>query len=145
MTAQQQEKVNLVAGFIDTKAPEFHRAFGTPSKLNRSTMHYESAEVSDLRETLECHQKARKYVDFTDDLTTCTWEDVHAQLHRAQDAAVESKRRGNNPLRKAWRAMGATSSILEPGLEALPDELCILHGGLAMIFSVRSHPGCEPT
>src|SRR5216117_3189777 len=111
MTTQQQQKVTLVAGFIDDKAPEFHRAFGAPSELNKSTMRYECTEVCDLRETLECHrQKAGKYVDFATDLNECTWEHVHEELRKAQAAAVESERRGKNFVRKAWRFIGAASS-----------------------------------
>jgi hypothetical protein len=142
MTAQQQQKVKLVADFIDTKAPEFHSAFGAPSELNRSTMQYEHSEVRDLKETLECHHRvAGKYVDFTSNLNSCTWDDVHEELRKAQAVAVESEKHGKHFIRKAWRTIGVTSSILAPGLSALPDNLCVLYGGLSVIFSVRSRLG----
>jgi hypothetical protein len=138
MDSQIQQEVNLVANFIDTTAPSFHSVFGTPAVLNLSTMQYESQEIHDLRATLEFqHKVVGKYVDFTSDLNKCSWDDVHQQLAKAQATAEKSEKRGEQPLRKVWRKIGSTSSILAPGLSALPDNLCVLHGGLALIFSVR--------
>ncbi|KAK0713760.1 hypothetical protein B0T26DRAFT_678051 [Lasiosphaeria miniovina] len=136
---QREEKVAMLAGFIDTKAPAFHAAFANPSALNTATMRYEPPEISDLRATLEQHHRvAAKYIDFTPDLNQCTWDDVHEELRKAQSRALENEKK-RNPLRKAWRALGSTSSILAPGLDALPDELCVLHGALALIFSLARH------
>jgi len=135
-------KINMAAGFIHDRAPEFHSAFDPDgSTLNMETMEYEpnlSEHIADLKETLECHQKvASKYVDFVDDLLKCTWDDVHEELQKAKRAHVVSERRGNrNPLRGFWRTLGTSGSILAPGLSAIPDELCVLHGGLAVVFSV---------
>ncbi|KAM7183494.1 hypothetical protein V8F33_013541 [Rhypophila sp. PSN 637] len=142
MTSPQYEdqSINMITTFIDNQAPNFHQAFAVPSSFNRNTMTYEAPEIRDLRETLLYQQqRARKYVDFTSDLTTCTWDQVHEELKKAQAAALESERRGRNPIRKAFRAIGNTSSILAPGLSALPDDLCILHGALALIFSLARH------
>jgi hypothetical protein len=142
MASRHEQEVTLVDNFISTKAPQFHGAFAAPSELNRSTMQYERPEVRDLKETLECHQqKARKYVDFTLDLNNCTWDHVHEELRKAQAKADESEKRGKNPVRKAWRTIGASSSVLAPGLAALPEDLSVLNGGLAVIFSVRSRLG----
>ncbi|KAK3312951.1 hypothetical protein B0H66DRAFT_569238 [Apodospora peruviana] len=137
---EKQQNVAVAANFIETRAPQFHGAFGVPSTLNVLTMQYEPPEVRDLRETLQCqHEKAARYVDFTNDLTKCTWEDVHRELKRAQAAMAESERRGKNPIRRAWRAVGTISEIIAPGLSAIPDDLCVLHGGLALIFSLARH------
>jgi hypothetical protein len=142
MASRQEQEVTLVDNFISTKTPQFHSFFAVPSELNRSRMQYEPPEVRDLRETLECHQqRGKKYVDFTLDLNNCTWDHVHEELRKAQVKAEESEKRGKNPVRKAWRTIGTTSSILDPGLAALPDNLCVLHGGLAVVFSVRSRLG----
>jgi hypothetical protein len=139
MASRHEQEVDLVDNFISTKGPQFHSAFGVPSELNRSMMSYERPEVRDLRETLECHQqKGKKYVDFTHDLTNCTWDQVHEELRKAQAKAEESENRGRHPVINVWRKMGVSSSVLAPGLEAIPDNLCMLHGGLAVIFSVRS-------
>jgi len=141
----RRQKINIASGFIDEEAPGFHPAFGPGSRLNKDTMQYEpdpdAVQISDLKETLECHQRvARKYVDFIDDLLQCTWEDVHRELHKAKQAHVLSERRGSrNPIRGFWRALGTSGSILAPGLSAIPDELCVLHGGLAVVFSLARH------
>lgn len=147
MAAQNQEhhrhldrnqEMTLAADFIATKGCQFHDAFGVPSILNLSTMQYEWPEVSDLRETLECHQeKAGKYVDFIPDLTKCTWDNVILELRKAQEKAAESEMRGRNGIKRAWRVLGTAATVLAPGLAAIPDELHLLHGGLAVIFSVR--------
>ncbi|KAK0643182.1 hypothetical protein B0T16DRAFT_178493 [Cercophora newfieldiana] len=143
--AAYEQKINIAAGFIDDRAPEFHSAFGPGSTLNRDTMEYEpdpdAQHIAILQETLECHQKvAKKYVDFIDDLLKCTWEDVHNELHKAKQAQVLSERRGSrNPIRGFWRTLGTSGSILSPGLSAIPDELCVLHGGLAVVFSLARH------
>jgi hypothetical protein len=136
MDGQTQRNVKLVANFIDTTAPKFHAAFGTPAPLNMSLMKYESQEIYDLKETLDFHHRIRKYVDFTSDLNKCTWDDVHQELAKAQEAAVRSEKTAKQVHRKVWRAMGSSSSILAPGLAALPNELCVLQGGLALVFSV---------
>lgn len=139
MTSRKEQELTLVDIFMTTEAPQFHRAFADPSTLNRSTMQYEHSEVCDLRETLECHQqKAAKYVDFTKDLTKCTWDDVNRELLKAQEAADKSEKRGKNVVRKMWRTLGRESTIFTPGLAAVPETLCVLNGGLAVIFSVRS-------
>lgn len=145
MGSPQEAEVTLVADFISTRAPQFHSAFGAPSELNRSTMQYELPDVRDLRDTLECHQqKAKKYVDFTVDLNNCTWDDVHKEMRKAKATAEESERRGKHPVKMAWRTIGTSASILAPGLVAIPDHLCVLNGGLAVIFSVSSRLSCDP-
>lgn len=139
IATHEEREVTFVADFIEARGQHFHSAFAMPSELNKSTMQYEREEVRDLRETLERHhQIASKYVDFTSDLSKCTWNDVIEELRKAKIKVAESEKRGKTLIHKTWRAMGNTSSILAPGLSALPDELSVLHGGLAVVFSVRS-------
>jgi hypothetical protein len=127
----------MASNFVDTRAPTFHSAFSTAATLNADTLEYEPPEVVDVKETLECYQqRAGRLVDFTNDLAACRWDDVLEQLGKAQEAAEKSNRMGKNPVKRAWRAVGKASTILEPGLDAIPDDLCVLHGGLAVIFSV---------
>jgi len=128
----------MVNDFIDTEAARFHDAFAAdPSRFNEATGQYEPSAILDLKETLECHhQKASKYVDFINDLNQCTWQHVLQEWDRARVAAAKSEQRNRNPLRKTWRSVGAVSSVLGPGLSALPDHLCVLQGGLAVVFSV---------
>ncbi|KFA78623.1 hypothetical protein S40288_11199 [Stachybotrys chartarum IBT 40288] len=137
---QRQQNVTMVAEFIGTEAAAFHGAFGAPSRLNTAVAQYEPPEVYELRETLHNHQnRAAKYVDFISDLDQCTWENVHEELRKAQQAAIRSEERGKNLIKKVWRKIGVTSSVLAPGLAAIPDNLCILNGGLAVIFSLARH------
>ncbi|KAB5583584.1 hypothetical protein GE09DRAFT_1212161 [Coniochaeta sp. 2T2.1] len=139
MNGHDQQNVNLVTNFIDTTAPRFHPAFGVPARLDMATMQYESQEIYDLKETLDFHRRVGKYVDFTTDLTKCSWEDVHQELAKAQAAAARNEKAGKRLHTKVWRGIGNTASILAPGLSALPDELCLLHGGLALVFSLARH------
>ncbi|KAH8892611.1 hypothetical protein GQ53DRAFT_840935 [Thozetella sp. PMI_491] len=141
MATQRQRQVDVVAGFIDIEAPSFHSSFGVPSQLNRSTMEYEREDVLELKETLECSQrKARSLVDFIPDLNQCTWETVHQELHKAQVAAADNEKRGKtNPVKRVWRKIGVTSTLLEPGLAAIPDNLSVLNGGLAVVFALARH------
>lgn len=74
--------------------------------------------------------------DFDFDPLNCTWHNVLHELERAQVAASESEKRGKKFHRRAWRAMGNIGDILAPGLVAIPNNLCVLQGGLAVIFSV---------
>lgn len=59
------------------------------------------------------------------------------ELERAQ---TESDAKGDGLVRKVWRGIGTAATVLGPGLDALPDEVCVLKGGLAVIFSVSDKP-----
>jgi len=109
-------------------AAMYDRALGTQ---------YDVESIIDLRNTLLRHQQiASKYVDFTDDLSNCTWENVLEELRKAQFAAFEAERRGNRTHLSRGRARAVNPSILAPGVTPLPEELSVLSGGLAVIFSV---------
>jgi hypothetical protein len=100
-------------------------------------MWYEPTVSSDLEETLKQYRKqAPGQADFDFDLLKCTWHDVLRELERAQAAVSESNDGGKKIHRQAWRTLGTVGDILAPGLAAIPDKLCVLHGGLAVIFSV---------
>jgi len=97
--------------------------------------------LSELEETLKRFQTSHQ-VDFDFDLLRCTWDDVLRELDKAQAAVSESEAREKKPHRKAWRALGTTGGdIISSGLVALPDELGVLHGGLAIIFCVSLGSG----
>lgn len=69
-------------------------------------------------------------------MSKCDWTTVNEELEKAQEAVAESNAKGKRPHRWFWRALGASSSVVSPGLAAFPDYLCVLHGGMAVIFSV---------
>ena len=97
-----------------------------------------SGDISDLRSTLQCVQREfRIYTNFVDDVTACTWVEVLEQLNKAVAAARQLEdSRDRKPLRRVVRKIGGLSSILKPGVAALPDHLSLLQGGLAVVFSV---------
>lgn len=96
---------------------------------------------SDLQETLKRHQKqAPELVDFDFDLLSCSWDDVLSELGRAQASVSESDKDGKKFCRRAWRTLGNVGHVVSPGLSAIPDDLSVLHGGLAVIFSVSLNP-----
>jgi hypothetical protein len=88
--------------------------------------------ISDLQETLKQYRSQATDLDF--DLLSCTWEDVLNEMKKAEAAASESHGRETKFHAKAWKVL----DVMSPALEAIPDELCILHGGIALIFSVSS-------
>lgn len=59
-------------------------------------------------------------------------------LQELEKAKAYSDTKGNNIVRKVWRGLETAATVLAPGLDALPDEVCILKGGLAVIFSVST-------
>jgi hypothetical protein len=76
--------------------------------------------------------------DFNFDLLKCTWKDVLQELEKAQAAKFEDEKRGKKLHQKAWRGLGTVGDIFAPGLVGIPNNmpLCVLQGGLAVIFSV---------
>jgi hypothetical protein len=98
---------------------------------------YELTASSDLEEALKRYQRqAPDQADFDFDLLKCTWHDVLHELERAQAAVSESDNGGKKFHRRAWRALETMEAVLAPGLVAIPNNLCVLQGGLAVIFSV---------
>jgi hypothetical protein len=104
---------------------------------SQSSLWYELTASSDLEEALKRYQRqAPDQADFDFDLLKCTWHDVLHELERAQAAVSESNNGGKKFHRRAWRALGTMETVLAPGLVAIPNNLCVLQGGLAVIFSV---------
>lgn len=94
-----------------------------------------SSELEEILRRFKSTASLQSDLDF--DVLQCTWNDVLRELERAQDAAAESESSGKKLHRKVWRGLGTTGAdIFGPGLAALPDELGVLHGGLALIFTV---------
>jgi hypothetical protein len=96
-------------------------------------------ELKPDREFQETLQQYERLVDETLNFNpaNCSWGVVLEELRKAQEAAAESERRGKGLFTKNRRKLGRISMIITPVLQALPDHLSILHGGLAVIFNVR--------
>jgi hypothetical protein len=67
----------------------------------------------------------------------CSWADVLKELKNAVDAAVASGEGDRKFLTSRRRKLSIMSKSFEPLITAIPDELSILAGGLAIIFHVR--------
>lgn len=68
--------------------------------------------------------------------TKCTWAEVVEELNKAHAATYHSEQRNKTLHGRVWKTATNTSKIIQPALEALPSELSILHGGLAVVFNV---------
>jgi hypothetical protein len=87
----------------------------------------------DLEDSIDTFkEKEGDSIDVDFDVRQCTWDDVLSQLEQAQEA---DGRRGKKWHHKAWRGLGSTAGVIAPVMDVFPDELCVLHGGLALIFS----------
>lgn len=68
--------------------------------------------------------------------TKCTWAEVVEELNKAHLATYNREQRDKTFHAKVWKTFTNASKIIQPAVVALPDELCILHGGLAVVFNV---------
>jgi hypothetical protein len=71
------------------------------------------------------------------DLENCTRETVLDQLEKATG---EYNDRGSDVATKVFRKLGDVALVISPVLAMIPDDcgIRVLHGGLAIIFSVSS-------
>ncbi|KAH8900347.1 hypothetical protein GQ53DRAFT_862365 [Thozetella sp. PMI_491] len=129
----------FVAEYLEKKAPGMHEAFTMESKFNETTSEYEAKEAH--REYLETLQRYESMVgeklDF--DPTDCSWAKVFDELDKAQRAAEEDEARGKGFLTKNRRKLARISPLLIGALQAIPEELKILQGGLAVVFNLAQH------
>jgi hypothetical protein len=56
-------------------------------------------------------------------------------LNKAHLAIHDCEQRDKTLHARAWKKVSNASKIIQPAVAALPGELCILHGGLAIIFN----------
>ncbi len=68
----------------------------------------------------------------------CSWSDVMLQLGMATQAAASSEQGDKHWLTGRRRKLARMTRMIEPLLEALPDDLCYLHGALALVFYVST-------
>jgi hypothetical protein len=71
-----------------------------------------------------------------------TLNDVLLYMTAAQDAS-EAAATGTGiqkRARKLFRGVGKISEVVSPAFQMLPDDLCVLHGGLAVLFNVCCIP-----
>jgi hypothetical protein len=67
----------------------------------------------------------------------CSWEDVLKELVKAEEAALASEKGDKSFLTNNRRKLSTMSKSIVPLLVAIPSDLCVLQGGLAVVFHVR--------
>jgi hypothetical protein len=88
-------------------------------------------EALERYKTIEGHN-----LDFNP--TKCTWAEVVEELNKAHLVTYNREQREKTLHGRAWKTFTNASKIIQPALDALPGELCILHGGLAVVFNVST-------
>ena len=73
-------------------------------------------------------------IGFDQDVNGCEWSHALEKLQAANEAVASRMERDKTFLSKGAHVLTTMSNMLQPGLQAIPDELCILHGGLALLF-----------
>lgn len=68
------------------------------------------------------------------DVKNCEWAKVIAKLMEAKSAVSQRLERDKTWLSKGGVVLTKMSAMFQPALQAIPDELCILHGGLALVL-----------
>ncbi len=91
------------------------------------------AELLKFKQYLD---QAGREVDVDFDVRDCNWSHVIELLQRADDAVAKRVERDKAFLSKGGRVLTDISGVLQSVLEALPDELCVLNGGLSLLFHV---------
>jgi hypothetical protein len=134
---------------------KLHDAWGVDSTFNEAESKYESTEQhlyersssmttcqTKLTLSRELKEALREYgrleggrLPFNP--VDCSWANVFEELRKAEDAAIISGQGDKRFLTKSRRKLTIMSKSIVPLLQALPDELCVLQGGLATIFHVR--------
>ncbi|KAH8878820.1 hypothetical protein GQ53DRAFT_739674 [Thozetella sp. PMI_491] len=64
----------------------------------------------------------------------CSWSQVVMQMRNALDAAGDSEQADAHFFTRQRRKLANITRIIEPMMDAIPDDLCYLHGGLALLF-----------
>lgn len=77
------------------------------------------------------------HVDF--DIQTCQWSDVLDMLIDAQEALGKRVERDKTFLSRGGMVLADFSTLLQPGLQLIPDELCFLHGSLALVIHLAKN------
>jgi hypothetical protein len=58
------------------------------------------------------------------------------QMKKAKGEANDQGKGVKKLVRKAAQKMAHASEVISPVFQMFPDDLCVLHGGLAVIFNV---------
>ncbi|RDW84236.1 hypothetical protein BP6252_01826 [Coleophoma cylindrospora] len=133
---EKNTPVAYITKFIEKKGPSIHDAFIVETNFNELKLRYEAKDKhQEFAEALEKYTKVEGHnLEF--DPAKCTWEEVVGELNKAHDAVYTYESREKKTHRKALKMINNASKIIEPAITSLPNELCILQGGLAIVFNL---------
>ncbi|KAL2071791.1 hypothetical protein VTL71DRAFT_13026 [Oculimacula yallundae] len=94
---------------------------------------YDREFVTDLKENDRFKGRRLPF-----DPVQCSWQEVMTELEKATNAAILNQQGDKKFFTKKRRTLSALSRSVMPLLNAIPDDLCFLHGGLAMIFHLAA-------
>ncbi|KAN0091876.1 hypothetical protein V8E51_017723 [Hyaloscypha variabilis] len=142
MAEGHTEPASLVTHYLQTRAPELaeiHDVWAVETSFNAGKSEFEAKKKhEEFMEALQEYGKleGRKLLFNPID---CSWKDVFKQLEKAEEAASASEQGDKRFLTNSRRKMNTMSKAIEPLLDAIPKELSILRGGLAIIFYLAQH------
>ncbi|RDW60319.1 hypothetical protein BP5796_11925 [Coleophoma crateriformis] len=133
---EENTSVAYITKFIEEKGPSIHDAFTVETNFNESELRYEAKDKhQEFTEALEKYTKVEGHnLEF--DPAKCTWEEVVWELNKAHKAVYTYESREKKTHRKTLKMINYASKIIGPALNSLPNELCILQGGLAIVFNL---------
>ncbi|KAH8655728.1 hypothetical protein BX600DRAFT_515436 [Xylariales sp. PMI_506] len=132
--ADKESTAAYVTDYMEKKAPAIHDAFSVDSKFSDTAERYEvKTKRQEFVEAIEEYRKIEgPKLGF--DPTKCSWAQVVEQLEKAHETADAHEGHDKTRRGKTARFLNNVSRVLRPALDALPDELSLLKGGLAIIF-----------
>ncbi|KAK4187375.1 hypothetical protein QBC35DRAFT_234990 [Podospora australis] len=117
---------------------QVHEAFAVKppgSEMAQPTSEQRKSEfLQALREFNAYLDDVSKNVQVDFDLKKCGWPDVLEKLKDADGAIAKRMERDKTFWSKGARWLTDMSSLFQPGLQAIPDEFCFIHGGLALLI-----------
>jgi len=103
------------------------------SKAPQSSWGADDDFMEELHKFNKCLDEVSRHVSLDFDPKSCQWSDVLRKLKDGNDSLAQ-RMEGD----ETWWSKGgmwlADLSSLSPALQAIPDDLCILHGGLALVL-----------
>ncbi|KAK0124166.1 hypothetical protein ONS95_009148 [Cadophora gregata] len=107
------------------------------SKVDEMPMDRVREYYEDFVQTLREHERFNsRRLPF--DPVQCSWQEVMKELEIATKAASLNQQGDKNFFTKNRRKLSSLSRSIVPLLNAIPDDLCFLHGGLAIIFHLAA-------
>ncbi|KAK0656968.1 hypothetical protein B0T16DRAFT_400627 [Cercophora newfieldiana] len=113
--------------------PKMSSRVRSESKGPQSNWDEDDDFMDELRKFNRCLDEVSRQVPLDFDPKDCQWSDVLRKLKDGNESLARRMERD-----ETWWSKGgmwlADLSTLSPALQAIPDDLCFLHGGLALVL-----------